>query len=382
MKRYKAGPWGLTPRAPKPPPNHPQYVSCGSHLPPSANFGRGKLSITVLQAIWDLQASTQGSKAPPNPPLRLRCAERDCPWSYHRQSDLNRHRQCHLSPAEREKKMLKCTEPGCMHKTLQRSNLMTHYRAKHSGKKPHNCTECSYAAADPSCLIRHLRAHHTDERVAGTQWRTQRAETPASAVDLVSAPLTGSSLDTSPNSWTAPPSLSRLAPSPASSTSSDELMALYFAPLSSMSFTSEVPASGSSRLSFSPLMSSEASPDFCSPDAFPFYYPPSPTVSDASSVSLLPSPPPDAWTWDPACFAIAPTPAPGPALLHAGADLAFFAVPPPPLAVPISTCTYFAPGLVSSSWPMFAPDAAPLFDSTYVPTNVSAFEGEWRAIAY
>ncbi|KAJ7056841.1 hypothetical protein C8F01DRAFT_1233859 [Mycena amicta] len=100
-------------------------------------------------------------KVPPDPPLYAKCP--DCPWSFPRIADLERHAIQHLTPQERESMMLDCPYPDCQHRTLQQSNLRTHIRVKHSRERPYACSKCSYTTADPSCLRRHeqsSRSHH------------------------------------------------------------------------------------------------------------------------------------------------------------------------------------------------------------------------------
>ncbi|KAJ7444504.1 hypothetical protein FB451DRAFT_1434399 [Mycena latifolia] len=114
-----------------------------------------------------------GGKTPPCPPLRFRCIKQGCLWSFARKSCLERHLHRHKSPVEKDKLMYKCPEHRCTHKTLQKSNLITHYHAKHAGLKPHICSECSYCAADPSCLYRHMQVVH--RTAFGTAPRVRRA---------------------------------------------------------------------------------------------------------------------------------------------------------------------------------------------------------------
>ncbi|KAF8212615.1 hypothetical protein K438DRAFT_2009971 [Mycena galopus ATCC 62051] len=187
----------------------------------------------------------EGGKTPPNPPLRLRCPQDDCPWSFRTQTDLKRHLPRHMSHEEREKqydlfiaarvssltiflRMYKCPQPGCSHKSLQKSNLETHYVSKHTGIKPHVCKQCTYCASDPSCLHRHMRAVHA--YVSGTAPRKKRSDEYSATVPAVAEPTTAgsSAADYSEfiaDSWTgaSSPSSSTYSPfSPAPGTFSDE----------------------------------------------------------------------------------------------------------------------------------------------------------------
>ncbi|KAJ7893369.1 hypothetical protein B0H14DRAFT_3671857 [Mycena olivaceomarginata] len=118
-----------------------------------------------------------------------------------------------MSSEEREKQTYKCPQPGCTHQSLQKSNLTTHFNAKHSGLKPHVCKKCTYCAADPACLYRHMVALHN--YAPGTE--------PA----LPSSPSSDYS-DLSTDTWTR-----SAAPSPSSAT--------YSHPLSSPSHSSASP---------------------------------------------------------------------------------------------------------------------------------------------
>ncbi|KAJ7364546.1 hypothetical protein DFH08DRAFT_950115 [Mycena albidolilacea] len=157
-------------------------------------------------------------KMPPSPPRRVRCPESSCPWSFKNQTDLSRHMPRHMSPEERKKQMYKCPQPGCTHRSLQKSNLQTHYNAKHSGLKPHVCKKCAYCVADPSCLHKDMVAVH--QYIPGTTPRKCRSAAsliPAAdastvpslvllALDLFAflpspSPSTDFSLPASPNSW-------------------------------------------------------------------------------------------------------------------------------------------------------------------------------------
>ncbi|KAJ7150524.1 hypothetical protein C8R43DRAFT_1191804 [Mycena crocata] len=117
--------------------------------------------------------TTTAGKAPPSPPLRHCCTK--CEWSFPRKSDLARHSSsAHMSPEQQLALMHSCPIDGCSYKALQKSNLITHFNAKHSGLKPHTCSKCVYRAADPSCLNKHMRSIHGER--AGTQKRKAKSE--------------------------------------------------------------------------------------------------------------------------------------------------------------------------------------------------------------
>ncbi|KAF7350581.1 C2h2 finger domain [Mycena sanguinolenta] len=162
----------------------------------------------------------EGGKVPPNPPLSLLCPKNGCPWSFRTKTDLRRHLPRHMSPEDREKRMHRCPDPGCSHKSLQKSNVDTHYRSKHSGLKPLACKDCEFRASDPSTFHRHMRSMHA--YVSGTAPRRTKASG-ASGASAIRIPEPQSSLPVPPasnssfGSWSGPSSSS----SPSSSTYSD-----------------------------------------------------------------------------------------------------------------------------------------------------------------
>ncbi|KAJ6493432.1 hypothetical protein C8R45DRAFT_1136652 [Mycena sanguinolenta] len=162
------------------------------------------------------QKPAKGGKVPPNPPLSLLCPQTGCPWSFSKTTDLRRHLPRHMSPEEREKRMYKCPDPGCTYKTLQKSNLQTHYNSVHTGLKPLVCKQCEYRASDPSTLHRHMRSMHA--YVPGTAARRTKASASVSATWIAEPIPASPESDSSFNSWSASSSSSH---SPSSSTHSD-----------------------------------------------------------------------------------------------------------------------------------------------------------------
>ncbi|KAJ7661749.1 hypothetical protein B0H17DRAFT_1144557 [Mycena rosella] len=255
-----------------------------------------------------------GGKTPPSPPLDILCPVDGCPWTFARQGCLKRHMPKHISPEEREKLMIHCAKPGCTHKTLQKSNMNTHYNAKHTGLKPHICDKYSYCAADPSCLYRHILSIHPTDLDAQSAESEEahkkkgRSRKPRCASDVVlehvlpTAPSPISDYcDASSTTWSTP------SPTP----SMHSLLAYPPSPSTSSAWTAPSLASSVESLPLSvSYLSSPSSDDFA------LY---SPT---ASSDVLFHS-------WDPqfevACAAmVAPTQVPGPATQYPAQHLQFF----------------------------------------------------------
>ncbi|KAJ7143948.1 hypothetical protein C8R44DRAFT_915769 [Mycena epipterygia] len=309
-----------------------------------------------------------GGKTPPCPPLRFRCTQEGCPWSYARQSDLKRHMPRHMSSKEKEQLLYRCEEPGCTHHTLQKSNMETHYIAKHTALKPHICDQCSYSAADPSCLYKHMRAIHG--YVPGTERRKSKAPAPSAS----SPESTGFAASThssdysqlSTGSWDV---------SPSPMTSTDSLPSpLAYSPTAYDDFTSYSPAT------FDPL----------------FY----PTAFSPSSIdsSLPASPTSDAWLWDPTfervcqlmgdCSGIvAPTAAPGPATLYPAESLELFALGDGasasfPECLDVMQPEFNDVSLMSFPPLLYDPSFELLSSSFDLPGLNKAFEGEWSKVVY
>ncbi|KAJ7478719.1 hypothetical protein B0H11DRAFT_1282154 [Mycena galericulata] len=321
-------------------------------------------------------------KTPPCPPLRFRCTAQGCPWSYARGSDLKRHNQRHMSTEEKEKHMIPCPMEGCTHKALQKSNMDTHYTAKHTGFRPHICPNCTYCAADPSCLHKHMRAKH--DRVPGNERRRKRsgavsdsfpyiAQPASSTPSTVSSPSSQSSSESSTSAWTPSPSPTEdlfSSPSPPAA-SSDEEFSLY-------------------------------SPPTTPEDALFSSYTSSPSSSsDIASLPASPSASGD-WTWDPtfeaACLAmeiecsipsVPPTAAAAsPATLYPGAHIDLFGAgcvdsaaifaPPLNLDLDLSIEQLLAEHLSLD----FLPDEPTAYSFSSSSCDLPAFEGEWTLPAF
>ncbi|KAJ7741157.1 hypothetical protein DFH07DRAFT_59043 [Mycena maculata] len=306
--------------------------------------------------------SPASGKTPPCPPLRFPCPEQGCPWSYDRQSDLKRHSVRHMSPEEKSRRMYACPEIGCTHKALQKSNLATHYNAKHSGLKPHICTKCSYCAADPSCLHKHMRTIHG--YVSGTQPRKKRSAAVSELFDTISSPFavavsSSGSPGSSGSRWTA-------SPSPAASFDS-------------------LP----SPLSPAP---SVCSSDDCysfptTPDAHAIFYPYMPSPASSTDSSMPPSSTvSDDWMWDPSfeaacqamgdwCASVPPTALPAaPAMFYPAENMGSFA----------SGCgpsDFFPASFDITSDPFAFPSV--MYDiSANSCSYLSALEGQWTDAVY
>ncbi|KAI5122194.1 hypothetical protein M0805_002683 [Coniferiporia weirii] len=81
----------------------------------------------------------------------------ECGKSFSRKCDLNRHALTHNPNATRHH----CAFPGCEYSTLQKSNVKTHYIARHLKQKQFQCNfGCDKAYADAAALIRHEKNIH------------------------------------------------------------------------------------------------------------------------------------------------------------------------------------------------------------------------------
>ncbi|KAK7057964.1 hypothetical protein R3P38DRAFT_2843883 [Favolaschia claudopus] len=126
--------------------------------------------------------TAKNGKTPPYPPLQHKCSHEGCDWSYKNPTDLSRHTARHLSPEEREKLMHHCPFPGCTHKSLQKSNMKTHYTSKHTTEKPYACNQCDFGTSDPSCYHRHMCGQH------GYVPRTEPRKRKSAARDIMPVP--------------------------------------------------------------------------------------------------------------------------------------------------------------------------------------------------
>lgn len=84
-----------------------------------------------------------------------RHACQDCPKSFHRSSDLVKHRRTHTG-----EKPFHCTQ--CGRAFSDSSSLSTHKRI-HTGERPYRCCECGKSFSVSSSLVKHRRIH-TGER--------------------------------------------------------------------------------------------------------------------------------------------------------------------------------------------------------------------------
>ncbi|KAK7057977.1 hypothetical protein R3P38DRAFT_3342118 [Favolaschia claudopus] len=167
--------------------------------------------------------TAKNGKTPPYPPLQHKCSHEGCDWSYKNPTDLSRHTARHLSPEEREKLMHHCPFPGCTHKSLQKSNMKTHYTSKHTTEKPYACNQCDFGTSDPSCYHRHMCGQHG--YVPGTEPRKRKSAArdiipdvvvvESEAQEPVEVPVASGSGFSSPS-----PSADDASPSPAPSTPS------------------------------------------------------------------------------------------------------------------------------------------------------------------
>ncbi|KAJ6582385.1 hypothetical protein B0H19DRAFT_1229362 [Mycena capillaripes] len=331
--------------------------------------------VTTTSTSGTHKLPTNG-RIPPCPPLKVRCPEQGCPWSFRTPTDLRRHMPRHMSPEERESQMYKCPEPGCTHRSLQRSNLETHYIAKHTGLKPHVCKQCTYCTADPSCLHRHMRAVHA--YVSRSERPKKRSAARASTIPATVETTSPSSdyCESSGSSWST-------APSPASS------MDFLFsgASFDEQSTSYSPPVIPDALLYLNSYVSSPASSTECSlPSPTHVSLPASPAIDTLSN-----------WKWDDAfetgCFAIheethhTTIPALGPAMQYPAEGVNFFAPGCDATAfafLPISTS-------IEAELPLFDPAQLffqpPVYDTTsYLlePSleiqGLASVLGEWSAV--
>lgn len=88
------------------------------------------------------------------------------PGGYHRCSVCNRgfHSPGRLHVHMRYHQRLQKSDnvcPICGRRSQSRSLLLVHIRT-HTGERPHACSFCSYKAADPSNLTKHIRKKHPE----------------------------------------------------------------------------------------------------------------------------------------------------------------------------------------------------------------------------
>ncbi|KAJ7753498.1 hypothetical protein B0H16DRAFT_1834584 [Mycena metata] len=309
--------------------------------------------VAIISSTRSRQIPT-GGKIPPSTALRFRCPEQGCLWSYSRQSDLKRHLSTHMSPEEREKQMYKCPEAGCMKKFLQKSNMITHYTARHTGIRPHICTQCSYCTADPSCLHRHMCNIHA--YVPGSGQRKKQS-TAAARFEMIDPVLRASPSSEYSESWNSEAS----PPAPSSPSASYDDQSFYSLP---------------------------TTPEYALyPDLL------SPSSSFDSSLAASPATP-QSWEWDPtfeaACFIMGdefPTVEPSAAL----APLAHYPAEGIALFEPDCDASVLFLGTEQSHCndsmlPPFLPtpayDFAPEYslDSVEVGFTSEVFNGEWAKV--
>ncbi|KAJ6516623.1 hypothetical protein C8R47DRAFT_1313038 [Mycena vitilis] len=344
---------------------------------------------TFASRSHKLNGPTYG-RTPPSPQLKVLCPEPGCAWSFRSPGDLERHLPQHMSPSEREKLMYRCTAPRCTFKSLQKSNLTTHFVAKHTEAKPHACPNCSFRTADPGCLNRHRRARHN--YVSGAAPRKSKTQTAALIREAMARSESGSDSSASTSgSWSA--SSSPVSSGEFLSASSGEMLTFFSPPVSPSGLCLETmslsPSSGSS-LPASPTDSalyedpSMFYPHPGSPsDLYPGLFPPSPS----SSSGFFPSTPnncddqlwlPDLETCVVVGGGIEPTSAPGPALFYPAEGVDSFAFDHTTAYIPAGSfdptqflCDFSAPRVYESALDFAAAPSYVLQDPG------SPFSGEW-----
>ncbi|KAJ6481432.1 hypothetical protein C8R47DRAFT_1197651 [Mycena vitilis] len=324
-------------------------------------------------------------RTPPFPPLKVLCPEPECPWTFKSNADLNRHLPQHMSPEEREKLMYRCTAPGCSYKSLQKSNLKTHFVAKHTEAKPHACPDCPFRTADPGCLNRHRGSLHG--YTAGTAPRKTKKQSAALIREAMARSGSGSDASgSSSSSCSGSPS----PVSPADLFNVDELLTIYSPPVSPNEFYLDImsPSSSGSSLPTTPTdsVSFEAPSTFhaqmVSPSAlFPDIFPPWPSASSGSLPSPSSCDAPMLWLPDiDTCVAVVePTSAPGPAVFYPAegstlTDTAYFPASPASFDPSQFLCDFSAPRVYE---PAFDVDAA--LQALDIRPQ---FSGEWIDVVY
>ncbi|KAJ7059461.1 hypothetical protein C8F01DRAFT_1084647 [Mycena amicta] len=274
---------------------------------------QGKVSVLFSPLAFEFQAltmpPTHSSQAkakahrrpapPPSAARPYRCEE--CPWSFHRPQDLQRHQQTHLE--EEDRKYHRCPEPNCSYKDLQKSNLETH-RNIHTKNREHECPECDYASTDPSSLHRHVKRKHGDDSDANRPptkraKRAPKGKQPVSFASNAHSPSTSAS-STVPSASAYPVDINQSQPTsyhPALPTATGAFVTGQ-GPPGGMDLSLSGPTRSHRPRSIYPPFPAE--PDWVSNLDYPWPHPPSTQLSDYSAYAFpdLGLPPASTGSWN------------------------------------------------------------------------------------